>query len=92
MFVEVEYTNQSGDVKKIQVNLANIATMGVPDGKKYDSGYRTLMFTANGHALYSRLEPELFLQAFQGRVITENDLEAWKEQADLQLKDAMPQQ
>lgn len=82
MFVELEYQVQSGDMKKIHVNVANLATMASPDGKMAEK-YKTVMFTANGHALYSRLEPELFIEAFQGNIVTEDQLSEWATQRGL---------
>lgn len=81
MFLELEYKVQSGDMKKIHVNVANLATMAPPDGKMAEK-YNTVMFTANGHALYSKLEPDLIIKAFQGNVITEDSLLEWAATAD----------
>ena len=44
------------------VNLSTINTFGPADGAWADAGYNTVLFTANGYAMYSTYTPEQIIQ------------------------------
>lgn len=71
MYLTVDYRTKDNGTVKIAVNLSTLASIGDCDGKKKEEGYNSVLYTANGHALYSSLPRETIVKAIQGREFTE---------------------
>lgn len=85
MFLTVTFTDKHNNERTQSINLAQIVSIGECEGKKYEDGFNSVLYSGNGHAFYSQLSPEEVVLAYQGYVARESEVRAHIQQA-LELK------
>lgn len=70
MLLLVDQPTQHGKTTHTRyINLDTVSTLGPADGDVATKGYATVLFTANGYAMYSKLSPEDIIQKANLKVI-----------------------
>lgn len=87
MILTATYETQNGTTKTQHINIDLISSWTECEGKKLDAGYQTVMYTQNGHALYTTLTPNELTLACQGGIMTEESVRAYIDQAVQQTQE-----
>lgn len=72
MILTCDYEMSNGETYPIHININQICTFNKASGKKAAKGYKTVMYTPNGHALYSKIDDVTIVRGIQGKVLTED--------------------
>lgn len=69
MFLSVQQPAKHGESFERLINIDQIVTMGPADGAYKDRGFRTVLFTPNGYAMYSTKTVQEIVSAADLKVI-----------------------
>lgn len=76
MFLTVTFTDKNNNERTQSINLSQIVSVGECEGKKYEDGFNSVLYSGNGHAFYSQLTPEEVVLAYQGYVAKELEVQS----------------
>lgn len=81
MFLTVTFTDKNSNERTQSINLAQIVSIGECEGKKFDDGFNSVLYSGNGHAFYSQLSPTEVVLAYQGYEAPELEVQAQVQKA-----------